>query len=438
MFRGSLALSILFVAVGSSSCSPEDPRGTRMSGTAGNFDAGWFYADGGAIPLGPSSPPEYDPSIAHLPNDDDEALAPTIDVPNVPVAVSVGGAPSDAGVEHEPSLTPGSEPAFGEPAEPEPAPSVPGSSSSGAPPTEPEPVSAEPPVPEPEATPTTPPGGTATPNPSEPEPEPSPSPVEPEPNTTPVPEPEPEPAAAPAPTPTLPRPAPTPTSPSPAPTPTVPSPIPTPTIPAPVPTPTVPVPVPTVTAPPKEPEPPEPEANPEPAPEPEADPCSDEAQCTPSCDPGFVHPVDENGCVDNCSCVALSPVCDTCASDEECFVEKSPDGTRYGCAVLVEDCDSVAACGCFQDYGDCSSNTDDVCECTIPTNPCGSCDRGQRCVYQTGVLLGIAASYTCAEADSCDGPTDCDCIEDQGDCAFDNGLEVCSCDNGLLPGLPLR
>lgn len=166
--------------------------------------------------------------------------------------------------------------------------------------------------------------------------------------------------------------------------------------------------------------------------EPEPDVCIGRPQCDLACQPGFYHPADADGCVDGCSCAPLDPVCTTCDSDEQCIHETSKDGTRYRCADVISDCASVAPCGCFEDYGDCTLSEAGLCECTVPDDPCGGCSDGKRCIYQQWVPGGGGSRYLCAAANDCKGPDDCSCIVQQGQCQPDPNRGVCACSPDLI------
>jgi hypothetical protein len=168
--------------------------------------------------------------------------------------------------------------------------------------------------------------------------------------------------------------------------------------------------------------------------EPEPDPCAGVPQCDLVCAPGTWNPVDENGCVHSCECKADPNhdwCVDGCAADEQCVQEvptRNGEETRYVCADLENDCDNAMACGCFEDYEDCTpSEETGLCSCP-PRNPCGSCLVGQRCVYQKGGQ----SRYLCAtELAACASPLACGCVVQQGACEMDEDRGVCSCDNGF-------
>src|SRR5690606_34088323 len=63
----------------------------------------------------------------------------------------------------------------------------------------------------------------------------------------------------------------------------------------------------------------------------ETDPCVGVGQCSIVCQPGFVNPRDENGCLDSCSCIALNPVCESCDANEQCVQETSSSDTHFIC-----------------------------------------------------------------------------------------------------------
>jgi hypothetical protein len=169
---------------------------------------------------------------------------------------------------------------------------------------------------------------------------------------------------------------------------------------------------------------------PEPAPivEPAPDPCATLPLCDMSCPAGSINPTDANGCVDTCSCEALPDVCQTCTADEECVEVTTERDTHYACAAKVKGCVNILPCGCFQDYGNCTMNLSGVCQCDVPTDPCGGCADGKRCIYQDSGQTG--PRYLCAAASDCGGPDDCACIQQQGDCVSDPDRGVCSCSWG--------
>jgi hypothetical protein len=176
---------------------------------------------------------------------------------------------------------------------------------------------------------------------------------------------------------------------------------------------------------------PEPVMEPVPEPEPAPDPCANLPQCDLVCPAGTVNPIDANGCVDSCDCTDLPVACQDCASDEQC-VETFRDGmSTYTCAGVVDGCVNILPCGCFEDYGNCTMGLQGLCQCEIPPDPCGGCTDGKRCIYQVSGQTG--PRYVCATVDECEGPSDCECIEQQGNCEQDPERGVCACgwDGGI-------
>jgi hypothetical protein len=170
-----------------------------------------------------------------------------------------------------------------------------------------------------------------------------------------------------------------------------------------------------------EPDPPEPEPMMEPVP----DPCATLPVCDMTCPAGTMNPVTGSGCLDTCSCETLPDACRDCDSDEECVELASEDEARYACAGKVEGCVNILPCGCFEDYGNCTLGLQGVCQCEVPPDPCGGCDDGKRCIYQQSGQAG--PRYLCASANNCEGPADCSCILQQGQCTADPNRGVCAC-----------
>lgn len=179
-------------------------------------------------------------------------------------------------------------------------------------------------------------------------------------------------------------------------------------------------------------DPQEPEPAPvfDPEPIPPEDPCAEKPTCDLACAEGSAHPVDENGCIDSCSCEPVvtpnpAPIC--VVEGNPCFP------TTVAVSIIAAPTNCCAGLSCIATT--CTDSEPPSCSYSCVENggakdPCGGCEDGLTCIFQNGGP-GPARHLCANETTPCNEDDLCGCIIDQGTCAYSLEENLCHCDNGL-------